>query len=491
VSALPKNEGDVVAGLREFMRPELQLMPGKYPTRPAPGHVANNLAVLACGQAPLGAMIHRLVRWSDQQSSSSETAEYPLVIPGFEEPELERQRACLQDTARVVLDPDGLVFPTEGSPAVVDWRLASKVGSDDSFAQGLWMSLSPQCRNDLGTRLNGLYSSEQHVDVVSRFAQILIRSSGSGVLAPEVRQVPELEVGTKFGEYCGPLLINAATATSSGQRLARIRQFGIVAYTFVVLGMLYEGSRYCGVDFVESPDGAHGPADALGVIVFTGETPGASDDPLVHVASQSLRRVTARCQTGVGLAVESKVRRLLPDLEEVPYGTGTLLVEAAMGKTPPEASPLRRFAAQLDSGSLAVTNSCVSVDIEELLPRKVLTKAIRTMGVKAGLVGPARGRGASRLMVEASLLSAIVTAVCGEESMNLRDFVAAVHSQLGLVLGVVELSSAQRRELEAIVAGIDDVDRVLQNLEELLKERLIRAGLAKRFSDGHTRVWPT
>jgi type II secretory pathway component PulK len=72
--------------------------------------------------------------------------------------------------------------------------------------------------------------------------------------------------------------------------------------------------------------------------------------------------------------------------------------------------------------------------------------------------------------------------------MEYGDFVTALTDRFGLVLGVGNDDSI----LDRIAAsGVDaaDVDELLAKNQELLRERLLRAGLARSYSDAHTEVF--
>jgi hypothetical protein len=115
-----------------------------------------------------------------------------------------------------------------------------------------------------------------------------------------------------------------------------------------------------------------------------------------------------------------------------------------------------------------------------------LTKAFRTTGRKVGVVAPDRGAGAPRFVLETPLLGTLVAAICESSStLAFEAFVDAARDRLGLVLGPGTLTEVPNLDLweSAGIAG-----QQLRHNEEMLRVRLVRAGLATEYSDGHTEV---
>ena len=114
-----------------------------------------------------------------------------------------------------------------------------------------------------------------------------------------------------------------------------------------------------------------------------------------------------------------------------------------------------------------------------------LTKAFRTTGRKVGVVAPDRGAGAPRFVLETPLLGTLVVAICEDKTMPFPNFVDAARDKLGLVLGpgtLTEVPSLDLWESPGIAR------QQLRDNEEMLRLRLVRAGLANEYSDGHTEA---
>src|SRR5690606_6769261 len=115
------------------------------------------------------------------------------------------------------------------------------------------------------------------------------------------------------------------------------------------------------------------------------------------------------------------------------------------------------------------------------LPLSYLMRTVRTMGVKVGLIGPARGTGSPRVLLETSLLAALVAALCPRDGLSLPEFVDAVYTHTGLIVGAPSGDWMAREALERAAVGIDDPDSLLATAQDRLADRLLRAGLARKF----------
>jgi hypothetical protein len=114
------------------------------------------------------------------------------------------------------------------------------------------------------------------------------------------------------------------------------------------------------------------------------------------------------------------------------------------------------------------------------------TKGFRSMGKKIGVIGPDRGFGSPRLLGETPLLVTLVNGLCTSRSLELSEFVDLARTELGFVMGPGTHSNLAK-ELglwESAAIG----RRLLRENQNALQRRLIRAGLARQYSDGHTEV---
>ena len=89
--------------------------------------------------------------------------------------------------------------------------------------------------------------------------------------------------------------------------------------------------------------------------------------------------------------------------------------------------------------------------------------------------------------MDTPLLGVISKGVVGQDTMEFREFVTQLTTRFGLVVGPgVEEEVVDRIDL----AGSDGYNafEILANNQEIFRERLLRTGLARSYSDSHTEV---
>ena len=141
-----------------------------------------------------------------------------------------------------------------------------------------------------------------------------------------------------------------------------------------------------------------------------------------------------------------------------------------------------------EDGRLHSADSWARSITERGYPLEHLTRSVRSMGVKVGFVGPARGFGKPRFTLETPLLATLTRAlVADDKSIPFGEFIIRARKELGLVMG-----SSGLGDLPPAVSAAFSSDvmarQQLRLLEERLRLRMIEAGLAREFSDAHTRV---
>jgi hypothetical protein len=92
------------------------------------------------------------------------------------------------------------------------------------------------------------------------------------------------------------------------------------------------------------------------------------------------------------------------------------------------------------------------------------------------------------LLLETPLLSALVDALVVQD-MTLEEFIQSIYDKLGLIAGPARLASAAEQRLRMLSNRLGDPDDLLEELRTRLQGRLVRAGLARQFSDGLTMVF--
>jgi hypothetical protein len=120
--------------------------------------------------------------------------------------------------------------------------------------------------------------------------------------------------------------------------------------------------------------------------------------------------------------------------------------------------------------------------------RTEFTRRVRSLGANIGFVGPDRGFGNPRLFFDTPLLGVLTKGVIGaRNSIDFRTFVTELAEKFGLVLGLGEDESVAN-EVDIAGSGGLDPDEVLSQNQEIFRERLVRVGLARTYSDSHTEV---
>src|SRR5262249_9726246 len=98
------------------------------------------------------------------------------------------------------------------------------------------------------------------------------------------------------------------------------------------------------------------------------------------------------------------------------------------------------------------------------------------------------GTGSPRLLLDTPILGVLVRGIVGVGAMEFDDFISKVAERFGIVLGLGKDDSLADR-MEAIGSDGHDAYEILVRNQELLREGLLRAGLARAYSDAHTEVY--
>src|SRR5262249_627174 len=100
--------------------------------------------------------------------------------------------------------------------------------------------------------------------------------------------------------------------------------------------------------------------------------------------------------------------------------------------------------------------------------------------------GPDRGAGSPRFLCETPLLGTLVAGLCASRSVDFEEFVDLARERLGLVFGPGTREGLAEQLNFSEGAGIGR--QLLRDNQDVLRQRLIRAGLAREYSDGYTEV---
>jgi hypothetical protein len=464
--------------IRLLLRPEVLFVPAANPDRPAPAHVLNNFVLEALGRTSGSELVRRLSR-------AGNATDVLVAHPGVARAAWSTNRATVSALAsdiRTVFDPDRRVFPSEGSPIPIDWRLATPDRSDDGFGAALWRSLPTESRPSVAGRLHRLLDTEAQSDPASRLARFVLLAAGDGVGTIERHEAAS--ANPPLGRALDRMLTGLMTDASGARRLELVRELAVLLYFSAVLGVISEGTRHV------VPDG--NLADLIGAVVYTGLPPGPPDDPLVRAAQLSYRKLVSRAHTGLREALGSQVAAGIDPAipEDVRLQSWAL---ARLRNAPAENADRSLLRLQADipfvgADGVRSPDEWVAAAFETGYSVEHLTRAVRVMGTKVGFVGPVRGIGRPRFVLETPLLATITRSlVQPDNSVPFHEFVVRARERLGLIIGGSRLEDLP---LGAMVFPSERVARQqLAALEERLRIRMIQAGLAREFSDDHTQVF--
>ncbi len=451
---------------------------GAFTDRPAPAHIFNNFVLSAFGRSP-GA--DRVRQFSRAPDALERLAQHPAIRTAGWADDRELL-ASLGETIWLVFDPDRRLFPKRGSPLPIDRRLASPDPSDDGLGHALWECLSGLQQVAVQGRLLALLDSEHRSDPASALAQFLLDGVARSV-PPEVD--PALESAFPLlGGLLQTLLGGIGRADSAAGRLEAIRQVGTLLHFCAVLGLLLEGLRY--------RRDTTSWESAVGAVVYTGLPPGDGDDPLVVGAQLSYRMTIADVHAGLRSHLQTRLQKQLdvaiPSSVRLQSAVLALLTQSGIAAPPKALDRLTSTAPVPSTLTAAAIDDWINQLMRDGYPLAHLSRGIRSTGNKIGFVGPVRGIGHPRFVLETPLLATLAQALVPlDRSLSFDDFVRAMRVDLGLIVGI---GPKDQVPVGARVFGSDQVARQrLGLLGEQLRLRLIQAGLAREFSDAHTRVF--
>lgn len=466
--------------VRQLLRPNARFVLGAYPDRPAPAHLFNNFVLQAFGKSG-GA--DRVREFSRDSGAIDRLAQHPAIqTAGWAEDRA--LLAALADAIWIVFDPDRRVFPKLGSPLPIDRRLATPDRSDDGLGRALWDSLSGAEQLAVRDQLIDILDSASGSDPASQLAQFLLQ--GTTVAAPKQLDEASTSAFPLLGRTIASLVKGIGGSPAGARRLEIIRQLGTLLHFCAVLGLLLEGLRLRRDNLAWET--------ALGIVVFTGLPPGDGADPLVKAAQLSYRATVAEVHLGLGdhlkAALVTALDPAIPDEVRLPSALLRILTDGQVSNPQQALNKILKEAPQPPDTTSEAINEWVKRVMNTGYPVELLSRGVRAMANKVGFVGPVRGTGQPRFVLETPLLATLARAlVPAGESLAFEDFVRAMRTRLGLIVGISRKDAVPDG---ARVFGTEQVARQrLDVLGEHLRTRLIHAGLAREFSDSHTRVFST
>jgi hypothetical protein len=475
-----------VGALRPVLAGTVPLLFGRHPDRPAPAHVLNGFVAASLGVSSIERDVRALL---------VPEADVPEAFSFLRESEWARDDgafARFREDLSTIFNPDRRLWEKFGSPVPVHSLLASADVSDDGYGALVWELVRRHVdEQSLLSDLAQLLSPQEADDPVSAVAQVLV--SGAEVVRTRVRAVDNrawfAEQGTSAGRYLAKelaRLVEAMSRPDSGHhRLMQIQHLARTVYLCTFVSLLL------GPIAASRDSDVSSAVDLAPLVVWGGTPPGPSMHPMVIASARSFQKT-------VDANHQALVRLLATTLSGVRIASATpptqrrrSLLRQALVDGGASATQADRAIEQLESAGVPLGQGDASSPawvrrlVDEAYSTSELSKALRTTGRKLGIVAPDRGAGAPRFVVETPLLASLVAALCPAETLPFQDFVDTARDRLGLIFGPGSLEQLPVRDLWES-SGI--ARQQLRDNQEMLRVRLVRAGLATEYSDGHTEV---
>jgi hypothetical protein len=281
-------------------------------------------------------------------------------------------------------------------------------------------------------------------------------------------------------------LYNLVRPSTDARRLQKIQHLSRGLQTVTVLGQILGPISHATTHSVSSA------AEIAPLLAWGGTPPGDSNDPLIQDCQRSYLRA-------VGQVRQDLTRSLVDEFGAVKLDSSipkeyrrteailNVLQKGGLSRDVAEKSLKRMSAEQVSTSGSSVPDKkwCTEL-VNKAYGQTNLSFGLRIMGRKVGLIGPKRGSGKPRFMCDTPLLGTLVIGLLGEGTADFREFVDTCRNKLGLVFGI-GTNEKLVKELGLWSQLSRGRNSLLRN-QEALRKRLIRAGLAREYSDGHTEV---
>ena len=489
-----------VADVRDLVSPENPFALGSYPERPAPAHLMNGFLAAALGVSPRSAQIRKLIASSAQPSDFSffdgtewDRDHFTNGVAWARDP---RQLATFRNDLARVFNPDRRMWAQIGSPMPVHAVLVANDPSDERLGPLVWELVRHHVDDGYRDRLEQLFRPETAHDPVTATALVLAGGAGEGPLREinvsesawfgDGGNAPGQELARSLASF-----INALTVpTSDSRRLLQIQHLSRGIYLAALIALLLGPIATAATD----ESSASGVDSIAQMVVWAGTPPGSSGNPMVMSAARSFHLIVERNRAALpsGLA-EGLDGQPLPSGLPVAQARRTALrahlLESGMAANR-VAAAMERIArdagVSIDGESPGDPAWATSV-IESVYSADFLTRGLRSMGRKLGFIGPDRGAGVPRFLCETPLLGTIVAGLCPLGGTDFETFIDSTRERLGLVFGLGTHDSLA--EELGLWEGAGVGRQMLRDNQESLRQRLVRSGLAREYSDGHTEVY--
>lgn len=470
----PKSRSKI-RGKRDFLSDVLPFLIGRNPNRIAPAHIAKGFAESALKVRTNLDPVRKLVR--QHQSDSAIACVSDSIMKN------ESRRHRLGESLRVVLDPDRRMFASAGSFFPLHAGLVDETrGMDDGFGRDVW-DLVRAYKPEAETLIAALLLPAEAADGLTALGMALTSGLQSQKTTPSKKPWPWVDRGaSKLAKQFGAAL-SGLVCNTSVQDTQRLRSSRISALSRGVSAAAFLGS-------LRAPEFRSGEAkewsELAPMFAYGGVPPGRSRNLAVRLACRSFETVVeaqSRCLAGelgerisrVKIPKQTPKGQQLNTLLTLAFPNLSRKVREDAVEELPWADDRRKLGASL---------------ARRVYPQASLEQGCRVIGRMIGMAGPERGSGAPRFLLETPILALLVSATSSSEGpLPYSEWLDAVYGQFGIVLGLGErLNSVE--VLRPLGFG-GSLQRALEENHEILRQRLVRCGLAVEYSDGETEVRST
>lgn len=475
--------------LRRVLESRFPFGLSKYPDKPDPQHVMNKVVYSLIGPGPNSTKIPKFIAEAKWESVD----ERPFIQDKEEWNQESVQWLC--DDLRTIFDPDKAVFPSMGAPMAVTAGLATSDPNDEGLGAGLSRQLLAHDAAFAQRLADFLSIGAPQNDFVTRLARLVSPDPSSINSTTLDAHLPFTKWDVRLDEYANSVskfVANVVRPQRSAQRLLAVQD--------VSRAMFLASTLMAFVPYLILHRRDANASAPPRIFVFGGSPPGEGDDRIVRAAARHFGNTLVSSYSGMAIMLSLAMRDVAVPSRQRQAERGAFVLNQLLIDQGQKPTQCKR---QIDEIQLRLETVGVSLADFARTPEDVaraivatsfsqirFSQAIRALGKKVGFAGPDRGR-LPRFLLETPLLSTLVRGLVPESGFAYSDFVDALRNQLGIVVGI---GSARPESLIREVGGWASSAmgaEMLRDNETRLRERLVRAGLAQEFSDGHTEVTPT
>jgi hypothetical protein len=459
-------------GNRQLLAPVVPFLIGAYANRVAPSHVFNAFLAAGFGSGSASQRIAKFIRDANGTSNPP-----PHLAENITSNSV--QLRLFAESLVTILDPDHRVFPSGGSPFPICPSVISQNPSDDQFGSQLG-ALCGFSKPDYFDMLSRIYD-EQYVDPIALLGTVL--NDGNEIAKRKVasEQIKQLMKSS------GALSRNYFEALAALVHRSTVRKYGTLSAQLVTIGRgvyfaAFLASLRAPIFLARKPNDWR---KFKPLFVYGERPPGNSQSAGARLAIRSYRLVMSDIQNALGEIISQQLEKSSGRIpRKIPKSSRTATwIKLAF----PEMKSSVEEQLREHIRSANELKNIRSRIVDAIYPIEYLSRAYRTIGRMLGFVGPDRGAGNPRFLLETPVLGALVESTMEEgETMSFEDWIDRVYERFGLVLGFGRTTDP--RELLSELDRPNPLIRAIQESQDALRLRLVLAGLAVEYSDGETEM---